>query len=235
MKKIIIVCLLLSLSGWGCAFFESKTEKSSDQLTSLGMEAFSEGDYREAIEHFQKLKDWYPFSKFAILAELKIADSHYYLKEYEDAIFAYEEFENLHPRNDAMPYVVYQIGLCNFERIDTVDRDQTTARKALESFQRLKKSYPNDPYTQKAEANIFKCNSSLAGHEFYVGLFYFKSKHYKAAISRFKTVLTEYPDVGIHKEAMEYIARCEAKLPDTPADPALTMQGGNKEGMNGIQ
>ncbi|MDD2318407.1 MAG: outer membrane protein assembly factor BamD, partial [Desulfobacterales bacterium] len=132
-------------------------------------------------------------------------------------------------------YVIYQIGLCNFERIDTVDRDQTTARKALESFQRLKKSYPNDPETQKAEANIFKCNSSMAGHEFYVGLFYFKSKHYKAALSRFKTVLTEYPDVGIHKEAMEYIARCEAKLPDTPADPALTMQGGNKEGMNGIQ
>jgi len=142
MKKIIVVCLLFCFCGWGCAWFESKTERSSDQLTSLGMEAFSQGDYRKAIEHFQKLKDWYPFSKFAILAELKIADSHYYLKEYEDAIFAYEEFENLHPKNDAMPYVIYQIGLCNFERIDTVDRDQTTARKALESFQRLKKKLP---------------------------------------------------------------------------------------------
>ena len=114
----------------GCAFFKSKEESTAQELASEGMERFKSGNYKEAIESFQKLKDWYPFSKFAILAELKIADAHYKIEAYEEAIFAYEEFENLHPRNEAIPYVLYQIGRCHFDRLDTVDRDQTAARKA---------------------------------------------------------------------------------------------------------
>ena len=50
------------------------------------MDAYDDGDYKVAIENFQKLKDWYPFSKYAILAELKIADSHYHLEQYEEAV-----------------------------------------------------------------------------------------------------------------------------------------------------
>ena len=164
------------------------------------------------IELFEKLRDWYPFSKYAILAELKIADAYYNLQEYEEAIFAYGEFENLHPRNEAIPYIIYQIGLCYFEQLDTVDRDQTCAQKGLDVFKRLTEQFPNDAYTKKAREYIKKCQASLAGHEFYVGLFYYKSKHYKAAMQRFKAVLSKYPDVGIHREALRYMVMCEASL-----------------------
>jgi outer membrane protein assembly factor BamD len=43
-------------------------------------------------------------------------------------------------------------------------------------------------------------------------MFYYKSKHYKAALNRFMSVLSNYPDVGYHQEALEYIAICEASL-----------------------
>ena len=118
------------------------------------MEAYQEGKYKDAIESFEKIKDWYPFSKYAILAELKIADSHYKLKEYEEAVSAYEQFENLHPLNDAIPYIIFQTGLCYFEQVDTSDRDQTRARKALESFNRLIKQFPNSTYSAKAREYI---------------------------------------------------------------------------------
>ena len=106
---------------------------------------------------------FYPFSKYAILAELKIADAHFRLEEYEDAIFAYESFESLHPRNEAIPYVIYQIGLCYFKQVDTIDRDQTTAKKALDTFGRLKKQFPNSPYTRNAGSRVKKCLKSLVG------------------------------------------------------------------------
>jgi len=176
------------------------------------MEQYNNKDYKDAIESFEKLKDWYPFSKYAILAELKIGDAYYHLEEYEDAIAAYENFESLHPRNEAIPYVIYQTGLCYFERIDTIDRDQSTAQKALETFERLKKQFPKDPYSIKAEEHIKKCHKSLAGHDFYVGLFYYNSKHYKAALHRFKKILTQYPDVGVHQKALQYIVLCEEMI-----------------------
>lgn len=212
MKRFIFIGILSIIVFTGCAWFETKEEKSAQELVSDGMDDFTDRDYRKAIESFEKLKDWYPFSKYAILAELKIADAHFRLEEYEDAIFAYESFESLHPRNEAIPYVIYQIGLCYFNQIDTIDRDQTTAKKALDTFRRLKKQFPNSQYTRNAGSRIKKCLKSLSGHDFYVGLFYFKSKHYGAALSRFKSVLSNYPDVGVHKKALEYIALCQASL-----------------------
>ncbi len=173
------------------------------------MTQFKKGNYNSALEHFEKLRDWYPFSKFAILAELKIADSHYRLEEYEDAIFAYEEFAELHPRNEAIPYVLYQIGRCYFDRMDTIDRDQSVTRKALEMFKRLNEKYPDNSYALKADKHINQCLKSLAGHELYVGRFYYKTKHYKAALHRFKAVLSRYPDTGFHQKAMYYITLCE--------------------------
>ena len=196
---------------WNALIGEDETG-TAQELAWDGMDAYEDGSYKVAIENFQKLKDWYPFSKYAILAELKIADAHYQLEEYEEAIFAYEEFEKLHPRNEAVPYVIYQIGRCYYDQIDTIDRDQTPARKALETFQRLHKQFPDNQYARSGKEHIPKCLKSLAGNEYYIGVFYYKSKHYSAALQRFMSVLSNYPDVGYHQKALSYIAKCEASI-----------------------
>ena len=220
MKRYIGIGIILVFFVSGCSALKKtwnaitgKEETgSAQQLAWDGMDAYDDGEYKDAIENFQKIKDWYPFSKYAILAELKIADSHYHLKQYEEAIFAYEEFEKLHPRNEAVPYVIYQSGLCYYDQIGTIDRDQTPARKALETFQRLIKQFPDDQYAHSANEHIPKCLKSLAGNDYYIGQFYFNTKHYEAALKRFMSVLTNYPDVGYHQKALQYIAKCEASL-----------------------
>jgi outer membrane protein assembly factor BamD len=212
MKRIFIAAIILLLACSGCGMFQTRDDIPANELANDGMENFEAGRYRKSIESFEKLKDWYPFSKYAILAELKIADAYFNLEEYEEAIFAYEEFENLHPRNDATPYVVYQIGICYFNQVDTVDRDQTVAKRALDTFNRLIKQFPEDAYARRAELNVKKCLQSLSGHEYYVGLYYYKKKHYDAALGRFKTVITDYPDVGIHRKALQYITLCETSI-----------------------
>ncbi|MBW1770224.1 MAG: outer membrane protein assembly factor BamD [Deltaproteobacteria bacterium] len=220
LKKIVYFAVLLWVSGHvlGCAWFRAKEQETAQGLAEEGMEAFQDEDYKDAIESFQKLKDWYPFSKYAILAELKLGDAYYHRKEYEEAIFAYEAFENLHPKNEAVPYVVYQTGLCYFNRLDSIDRDQSMARDALRAFERLIRTYPTSPYASKAEEHVKVCNRSLAEHEFYVGLFYYKGEHYKAALERFKTVIRSYPDLGVHHKALEYIALCQAKIDQAELD-----------------
>jgi outer membrane protein assembly factor BamD len=204
---VVVALLLLS----GCAWFsQDQTEKPAAELIQEGIEAFDKGNFSDSIKSFEQLKDWYPFSKYATVAELKIADAHYHLEQYVEAVSAYEEFEQLHPRNEAIPYVIYQIGRCYYDQIDTIDRDQTSARKALETFRRLIRQFPGDPYADKAGTHVTICLQSLAGHELYVGRFYLRSKHYQAALERFKAVISDYPDVGMHYQALKYIARCEA-------------------------
>ncbi len=49
-------------------FFGGAEENlSAEELAIKGMEAFEEGNYKKSIEHFQRLKDIYPFSKYSIL------------------------------------------------------------------------------------------------------------------------------------------------------------------------
>ena len=157
MKKIApVILLILLFSVSGCAWFQDKTEmeKSAQELVQEGSSQFRDRDFKDAIHSFTTLKDWYPFSKYAILAELKIADAHYELEEYDEAILAYQEFESLHPKNEAIPYVIYRTGLCWFERIDTVDRDQKCARKAQAEFTRLIERFPDSSRAAKAAKHI---------------------------------------------------------------------------------
>ena len=84
MKKIIACRLLVLVAGYGCSFlFGPKQEKTAAELVEQGRAEFADADYKKAIEAYRKLKDWYPFSQYAKEAELKIADAHYRLEEYE--------------------------------------------------------------------------------------------------------------------------------------------------------
>jgi outer membrane protein assembly factor BamD len=220
MRRIPTICLVVLLVATGCTTLKDQFNKifggedsaSAQELAWEGMDAYENGKYDKAIEKFQKLKDYYPFSKYAILAELKIPDAHYQRDEYEEAVFGYENFEQLHPRNEPIPYVIYQIGRCYYDQIDTPDRDQTSAQKALEAFQRLVKQFPRDQYSTRAAEHIKTAQKSLAGHTYIVGVFYYNSKHYKAALNRFMRIISDYPDVGYHQKALEYIAKCEASI-----------------------
>lgn len=211
MKRFFCIALVL-MAASGCAWFNPDVSRTAVELAHYGMDDYNDGNYERAAKAFQTLKDWYPFSKYAMLAELKIGDANYHMKEYEEAIAAYEEFENLHPRNEAIPYVIYQIGRCYFDRIETIDRDQANGRLALETFQRLRRRFPDDPYAKQASVHVQKCIQNLAEHEFYVGYFYYKAKDYKAALGRFKAVIEKYPDTGVHIKALRYLTDTEKSL-----------------------
>lgn len=219
MKRILTLCILIPFFCSGCAlfnlFWEGEDDETAQTLAWDGMDDYESGDYEGAREAFEKLKDWYPYSEYAKLAELKIADANYRLGNYEEAIFAYEEFESLHPRNEAIPYVIYQMGMCHFEQIDTPDRDQESTRKALDTFARLMRDYPSDPYAAKAQENINFCLRSLALSELNIGRFYLKGGHPKAALRRFKNVLSRYPDVGVHQAALQNIMKAETALAES--------------------
>jgi len=209
MKKIFLFFAIVLLLP-GCSLFESSNEmsKTAEELVSEGSSAFMSGHYKDAVRAYTDLKDWYPFSKYAILAELKIADANYQLKQYDEAILAYEAFEKMHPKNDAIPYVIYNSGLCWFDQMDTVDRDQTPAKKSMSLLKRLIAQYPASEYARKAKEKIQKCLENLSGHELYVANFYYKTKKYESALTRYESLVENYPDSKESKEALNKILEC---------------------------
>jgi outer membrane protein assembly factor BamD len=198
-----------TLSKW---FSKEDEDADAGQLMSDGMDNLDKGSYKSAIEDFQKLKDRYPYSKLAITAELKAADALYLSAEYDQARDAYDEFEKLHPKHAEIPYVIYQKGMCQFMQMTTPDREQVHTLKAKEEFERLIGRFPHDVYADRARKNLRECLIFLAGHEIYVGNFYYKQGHYAAALARYTYVIENYPDLGQYSEALENISKCREKL-----------------------
>jgi outer membrane protein assembly factor BamD len=219
---LVFLWLVGGLAGCAC-LTGSKEVESAEVLAEKGMESFEDEDYSDALKAFNTLKERYPYSRYAILAELKVADAHFHRKEYPEAISAYEDFIQLHPKNEAIPYVKYQIGNSYYEQMLSKDRDQTPTRLAILSFERLLKEHADSAYASEATKKINDCRKLLAEHELYVGRFYYKAKHYKAALGRFEGVLTGYMDVlspNTQRELDKLITACRARLSEEIGDEA---------------
>jgi outer membrane protein assembly factor BamD len=208
----------------------SSTEKSAEQLALDGVQKMQKRDYEGAVKAFQQLKEHYPYSKYAILAELKLGDAHFQNKEYTDAAIAYEEFARLHPRNEVIPYVLYQIGMCHFLSFTTIDRDPEETRLAMESFQRLIQTYPNSEYTLKAKKQLFECQKRIVAHEFYVGRLYYVMGEFYAARERLEPINRNYPqavkDLGYEEQVEKILAASQNRLNEGGKKPSVWTRWG---------
>jgi outer membrane protein assembly factor BamD len=215
---IFLVGLTVLFGLDGCASLEE--DKRPEEWMEQGTRQMDRGSYEAASQSFQNLKDRYPYSRYAIMAELKMAEALYLSSEYDLAFDAYDEFEKLHPKDKRMPYVIYQKGMCNFEQMGTIDREQVHAYKARVEFEKLINRFPNSLYAKRAIQNIRQCFISLAEHELYVGHYYYKKGEYKAALGRYTYLIRNYPDVGQYHEALGYVRLCRAQLAAAQSEQA---------------
>ena len=208
------ICWLFLLSG--CSLwhdlFGSEDEPSPSEIMSEAMEDFNEGRFEKAVQTFQQIKDRYPYSTFAITAELKMADALYERGQYDEARDEYAEFEKMHPRNKSVPYVIYQQGMCYFKKSSDIDRDQSNTLKGKEEFERLIKRFRKSDYTEQARRKVRECYVKLAEHELYVGDFYFRKCKYQTAMNRYLYLIEHYPDVGQYYRALESVKKCKEKI-----------------------
>lgn len=214
--SIVVVFAIFLLSGcgwwqhlWGRA---DKAKGTPEILYQRGYEAYQDGWYLKAIEYFQRLKDEFPLHSLAIIAEMGIADSHFSDENYGEAEIAYNDFVNLHPINENVPYAIYQLGMCHYKQMYSIDRDQTETRKAIKEFERLIARFPASKFSLMAEKMLQECKKNLGEHEFYVGHFYFKQKQYKAALKRFETVMKNYANLGLDYKVNYFIAESKRRL-----------------------
>ena len=182
---------------------------TGDEATTLANRAqqwLEADDYVEAAELWQQGRDQYPYSELAQLASLRLGDAYYLNEKYVEAFSAYKTFEERYPLSDAIPYVLYQQGMTYYQQIKGVARDQTPAILVIRVMGNLVTTYPDSDYAARAKARIAEAQNNVAGHEFYVGEFYFKRKDYSAAMKRFMGLIEFAPDSGYHQRAYNYIA-----------------------------
>lgn len=185
-----------------------------------GQKAYKDEDYVEAAKYFKFVKSKFPYSKYSILADLYMADCLFGQEKYLEAADSYLSFVKLHPRNKKMPYAMFMIGKCYFERIPddwfitppAYELDQAETVKAIRELKRYLQNFPKHENTKEARELLKKCLVRMAKQTRYVMEFYRKRGHYRGVLWRAEQILSSYGGVGFDEQALYYKAEAQVEL-----------------------
>ena len=199
--------------------------KTAEQLVHMGMSNLSKSRFSDAAEDFKKLKEEYPYSKYATFASLKLGDAYFGEQKYVESAMSYSEFARLHPSNENTPYVLYQAGMSHFLMFTAVDRDPKETTVAVKLFNTLVDNYPGSEYAAKAQKQLLECRKRITCHLFAVARQYYISGDYSAARLRLDTMRQKYPGetsgLGYMPQVKQMLARCNKGVAKGPRKPDI--------------
>ncbi len=145
---------------------------------ALGWTYFRQRDYRPAAQAFRTFLDTYrePDSEIPYRqdARLRLADSYYAMKRYDDAVTEYRRVDG-----QGVDYALYQTG----EALSRADRFD----EAIRTLQRLVQNYPDSPWRQQAQLRI--------------GGIQFQNQDYEAARQTYRNIIAQSPGPEVEARA----------------------------------
>jgi outer membrane protein assembly factor BamD len=173
---------------------------------------FDTTKYQDAIDKLQDIIDNYPYSDFAVLANLEIADTYYRRESWEEALSYYRDFAELHPDHPRVPYALHRAALCFYHQSKEPGRDQSATKQAVNQFDELMRRYPDAPESREAEALWRELRTRLGTHVMQIGDFYFDRDEYQSAADRYRAVLNGYPGLGLDPDALYKLGVCYERM-----------------------
>ena len=225
-KALYMTLTLLLILSVGCGRKRIDPGLSEEQMYQQAVEMlekekggfpwiFSGTDYTTLFKILKDIQLRDPYSRYAILAELRTADAYFKKQEYEQAAIEYEEFLKRHPGSDQASYATYQLALSHYRLVKKPDRDPTSTRDALKWFEFFVEKYPDSPLSVKSSEKILACRNRLAKREIYIGDYYARRKNFKAAANRYNVVVSQYSDTKEFEKALYLLGNSYFRMGDS--------------------
>jgi outer membrane protein assembly factor BamD len=199
MKRILAIVVLLLAA---CAAKEPPFD--AVRVFSEAEQNMRTENYDKARKGYQEIQEKSPDKSYDAVIMLRIADTYYGEEKYSEALVEYQNFLNYHPVHKDAAYVQYQIAMCSYKELTTIDRDPTPAHAVVREMQKLLDKYPRSGFEDQAKQYIAICRDWIADYELYVAHFYWKTDLYKAAAGRCEKLLKDYPGSPAEKDALYY-------------------------------
>jgi len=222
-RAALALAAMLALSGCASWFGGSNEEEAFDptsltaeQLYGRGLDAINAGNSRVGLQQFELVDQTYPYSTWAVNAQLMLGYVAYKQQRYTDAIGTLDRFIQLHPSHRDVGYAYYLRALSFYEQITDIKRDQRTTRDAIGALTEVVNRFPDSAYGRDAKLKIDLCRDHLAGQEMEIGRYYQREHLYAGAIGRFQKVVDEYQTTNHTAEALHRLTEIYLTLGMVP-------------------
>lgn len=199
---------------------------SAQQNYDKGMKELEHEDWIAASKYFSFIKSRFPYSKFAVLAELRIADAEFGAERYIEAIDSYRLFIKFHPTHDMVSngYASFKIGESYFRQLPddfwlfppSYEKDGSSTEDAGNELKAFLERYPQSPYRDAAKKILDNVGKRLADHEWYVARYYWDRGKPMGTVLRLRRLLERHRGVGYDVEALWLLGRAyvAVNMPD---------------------
>lgn len=212
----IVTGVVASAFAAGCDLQTGDGSKATLTYTEDARQAYEEAmrsyhskawdDARALLSEVRKL---FPYSRYAVLAELRQADLNFEQEKYADAVSSYREFIQNHRMDRDVEYARYRIAKSLFRDIDDTfllppaeERDQATAQEAHRELEAVLRDNPRSRYADDLKKMLIAVKGRLVRHELYVARFYLRQERFPATIARVDNALKKYPGSDLEPEAL---------------------------------
>jgi outer membrane protein assembly factor BamD len=227
-RLVVITILAGSVAGCGAKTGSGSVDYSvsAQKNYDKGLKELEKSDWVAASKYFGFIKSRFPYSKYAVLAELRLADAEFGAEQYLEAIDSYRLFIKFHPTHEmvANGYASFRIGEAYFKQLPgdfwlfppSFEKDQSATEDAATELKSFLDKYPSSPYREKAKDIVSKVGKRLADHEWYVARYYWDRHKPMGTVLRLRRLLEQYRGVGYDEEALWLLGRAyvAVEMPD---------------------
>jgi len=183
-----------------------------EQLYNNGLDALHDRRYATAATQFELVQQNYPYSTWAVNAQLMSGYTAYLQNKYTEAIGSLDRFIQLHPAHRDIAYAYYLRALSYYEQIGDIQRDQSGTEQAMTALQEVVTRFPDSAYARDARLKIDLARDHLAGKEMEIGRWYQRQNLNTAAIGRFQRVVDNYQTTNHVPEALSRLTTIYLQL-----------------------
>ncbi|MFQ5712973.1 MAG: outer membrane protein assembly factor BamD [Candidatus Scalinduaceae bacterium] len=162
-------------------------------------------DEKGAIKVFEKIIERNPLGFIAADAQVKIADSYYQLRRFEEAQDSYLRVMENYPNSEWVPYAQFRIPYCKMSNIRIQERNYELLAQSRRGFEEYIANNPQGTLVPTTKKIIAEIDIAMAERDYEVGEFYLRRKRQDAGAIYFESVIKEYPNT-------EWAAKAKEKL-----------------------
>lgn len=213
---------------FGCASQQTepvsaqKYTENARRAYEAAMDEFNDRAWDNATSMLEQVKREYSYSRYARLAELRLADIDYEQQKYPEAATAYRTFVHDHPNDNDAGYARFRVCKALFEQTgESVllppleERDLAAANDAYTALQSFIADYPLYERRPEADYMLEFVTGLLARHELYVARFYLNQDMFEPAIDRVQYALKHFQVSGLEPEALVLLGETRLKCTNT--------------------
>lgn len=209
MKKIAYI-FIVSLMLTSCGEYHKVLNKgTTDEQYKMAVKLYEAKKYSKALRLFEKVTPTFRGKPQMERVQYMVANSNFNSKNYSLAGYYFDRFAKNYPKSSKREEADFLSALSYYKASPSFSLDPTDTEKAIKAFQAFIDKYPNATRMEEANKYYKELRYKLEKKAFEVAKTYYTTadydaRNYRAAITAFDNLLSDYLGTSFKEEALYY-------------------------------